>query len=106
MAQRWPTTGLRVPTKVKKEAASLAVTGEDRGYAQIHGQEEKKASSSSDSPRDRRPEENARKKLKDKNLDSWANLPARLDSETSRDDNRDSDTEVLPAMAKKVADGC
>lgn len=98
------------PTKVKKEAASLAVDMErTEDVLKYMGRKKKSgqflvgfALETEDL------EENARKKLKDKNLDLVvANLPAGLDSETNQVTiiNRDGDTEVLPPMKKdEVAD--
>lgn len=98
------------PKKVKKEAASLAVDMErTEDVLKYMGRKKKSgqflvgfALETEDL------EENARKKLKDKNLDLVvANLPAGLDSETNQVTiiNRDGDTEVLPPMKKdEVAD--
>lgn len=98
------------PTKVKKEAASLSVDMERTEDVLKYMGRKKKGGQflvgfalETESL-----EENARKKLKDKNLDLVvANLPAGLDSETNQVTiiNRDGDMEVLPAMKKdEVAD--
>lgn len=98
------------PTKVKKEASSLSVEMERTEDVLKYMGRKKKSGQflvgfalETDSL-----EENAKKKLKEKNLDLVvANLPAGLDSETNEVTiiNRDGDTEVLPAMKKDdVAD--
>jgi phosphopantothenoylcysteine decarboxylase / phosphopantothenate---cysteine ligase len=98
------------PTKVKKEADSLSVDMErTQDVLQYMGKKKKKDQFLVGFALETENlEENAKKKLREKNLDLVvANYPAGLDSETNQVTiiNRDNDTEVLPAMSKdEVAD--
>lgn len=98
------------PTKVKKEADSLSVDMErTQDVLQYMGRKKKKDQFLVGFALETENlEENAKKKLKEKNLDLVvANYPAGLDSDTNQVTiiNRDNDTEVLPAMSKdEVAD--
>ncbi|MBI5588536.1 MAG: bifunctional phosphopantothenoylcysteine decarboxylase/phosphopantothenate--cysteine ligase CoaBC [Deltaproteobacteria bacterium] len=98
------------PTKVKKDAVSLTVDMERTEDVLKYMGKKKKGDQFlvGFALETENLEENARKKLNEKNLDLVvANPPAGLDSETNQVTiiNRDNDTEVLPAMSKdEVAD--